>query len=233
MDADLLWNEVRRRHAAPQTFLDLIDTGRCPRSVLGEYAMELAALAAGFPRLLGAMLAACEDREARRIIVANLLEEEGWACEGGALRSNGMEHAALARRLADTFGVPATQPLPIVRNRWIVGELERGRWLGPLAFVTVGYEANVPAVFSRLTHALETRYGYTREQLAYLHLHVAADAEHGADGVEVLARAADTPDRAAEALAGARRGITAWYHLHRRYAQRISAAETSSASSGR
>lgn len=232
MDADLLWRETRRIDAAAMPFVRLVEAGDCPTELLGAYAMDLAALAAGFPQLLGGMLAACDRREARRIILANLLEEDGWTAGPHGLVSNGLDHAALARELATTFGVPTDRPLPVVRNRWIREQLQEGRWLGPLAFVTVGYEANVPAVFSRLVSALESRYGYSPAQLRYLRMHVAADAEHGADGVEVLASAADSPERAAEALDGARRGVTAWYHLHRQYAHRIRAAIPSPSAAG-
>lgn len=222
----LLWEETRRVDFSRLPFVRAVDAGTCPPSVLQAYATELAALATGFPRLLCAILALCDDADVRRAVLSNLLEEEGITAydDGHLVLSADGGHGPLAQALARTLGVTGPLPRTPRTTPWLDDQLRAGRWLGPLAFVTVGYEANVPAVFKPIAAGLHRHYGYSAEDLRYLTMHVAADEEHGAEGVAVIARVSRTPEQREEALDGARRGVLGWYHLHRRLAQAMSRA---------
>jgi len=219
--ANRLWHETRRIDFSALPFVRAVSGGTCPLPVLQAYAMDLATLATGFPRLLSRILALCDDRAGRHAVIGNLLEEEGiesFGAEGLRVCAAG-GHGERARALARTFGVGDEVALPFQQSDWIDARLRAGQWLGPLAFVTVGYEANVPAAFTPLVEGLRTHYGYSDRDLEYLIAHVTADAEHGAGGVEMIDRVASTPDMQREALEGARRGTVAFYHLHRKHAQ--------------
>lgn len=220
MRVELLEREAARFDFSTLPFVQAVQSGECPLELLQDYAMQVAGLATGLPRLLGSILALCDDPDVRCGVIANLIDEEGLHVEGGhaLVRSGNDSHGVLAVELARALGVPDGTPVPIVKRKWIDAELQAGRWLGPLAFFTVGHEANVPAVFGPLAEGLRDRYGYSDDQLRFLIMHVAADEEHGAEGMAMIARVATTPALEQEALQGARRGVVAWYHLHRHYA---------------
>jgi pyrroloquinoline quinone (PQQ) biosynthesis protein C len=220
-----LWNESRRGAVAGGPLVQAIANGTCPRPVAAAYMMEVAELAYGFPRMLCAILAVCPERRARLSLMANLLEEEGvevFEAHKTFTAPIAKHHGTMALRLARALGAPEVPlPLPYRRSAWVEAALARGEWLGPLAFVTVGYEASVPPVFGALAAGLRTHYGCGAGDLAYLIDHVEADAEHAADGIELLAALATTPAGERAALEGARLGVRSWAHVHRKYAHRM------------
>lgn len=219
-----LWDVARREDVANAALVRAVRDGSCPRSVAQAYMTELAELASGFPSVLASIVALCPDRRTRLTVLANLLEEEGverFEAHGAMVAPEASNHGVMALRVARALGAPHDAPLRHLRSAWMDSALARGEWLGALAFVTVGFEANVPPVFAELADGFRIHYGCSDEDLAYLLHHVGADAEHAADGIAVLAELARSERSQAEALEGARHGVRAWTHLHRKYAHRI------------
>jgi pyrroloquinoline quinone (PQQ) biosynthesis protein C len=222
---DRLWRETRKWKFADLPLLRAVHDGTCSVAVLQAYALDLATLAEGFTRQLSWILAHCDDRAVRHSVLANLLEEEGvvsFRAHGGLVAPLERAHGEMARRLARAFGADPDVPRRPLRSAWLDAALQRGNWLAALAFMTVGYEANVPTVFKPLVEGLRTHYSYSEADIEYLVMHVAADEEHGADGVAMVARLGVTPEAERDALEGARRGTLAWYLVHRRHGQSLS-----------
>lgn len=204
-------------------FVQGVVAGRYPKTALCIYAQELVGLAAGFPALLATLLARCDHAEARRVILENLLEEEGavsFSAAEGLVLAPERRHTALGERFVQALGADATglKPAP---SQWLLQELEQGRWLGPLAYVSVGVEANIPSTFRLLFAACRKHYGFQVEELEFLSEHFDADERHGINAATVIAAAATTTSAQQQALTGAQRGGAAWWHLHLRHARRL------------
>ena len=216
---DQLWEEARRVDFSRLPFLRSVADGTCPIEVLQDYALDLATLAEGFTGHLAWIVSLCDDRTVRHAALANFLEEEGVESWDGheLVAPPRRNHGALARELARVFGADPEAPRRPLRSTWLDGKLKQGDWLSALAFLTVGYEVNTPTVFKTLVAGLRTHYGYTDADLEYLVMHVAADEEHGADGVAMVSRLGVTPEARQIVLDGARRGTLAWYQVHRRH----------------
>ncbi|HUR20291.1 MAG TPA: iron-containing redox enzyme family protein [Vicinamibacterales bacterium] len=218
-----LWEEARRVDFSALPFLRSVADGSCPIEVLRAYALDLATLAEGFTGHLATIFAHCDDVPVRHAVLANLLEEEGVQSFDGheLVTPAGRGHGALACELARVFGADPAAPRRPLRSTWLDQKLRAGDWLSALAFMTVGYEANVPTVFKPLVEGLRTHYGYSDADLEYLVMHVTADEEHGAEGVAMVGRLGVTPETRQLVLDGARRGTLAWYQVHRRHGQAI------------
>ena len=212
-------------------FIRGIAEGRYEKKALHEYAQELIGLAAGFPAHLAALFARCDHAEARRVILENLLEEEGVISFGtstGLVIDPHRRHAAMGNRFLKAFGVDSiTTPPPA--GQWLTNELQAGRWLGPFAYFCVGIEANVPASFRLIAAGLQTHYGLHEEDLEYFTEHFIADERHGEHGAAIAAAAATTEALRTEALTGARRGGQAWLHLHQQHARKLRSRLTANA----
>lgn len=192
--------------------------GLYPRAGLLTYATELAAIVTAFSRSLAAILARCDHAEARRMLLENLLEEEGavsFRSGEGLVIDPRRRHSDLAWRFARSAGAaehagPRRARVPA----WFARELREDRWIGPLAYVVVGYEANIPPTFRVLVEGLREHYGFTDEELAFFTEHTTADVRHSEQGASLIAALADDDAARRAALDGARRGASAWWQFH-------------------
>lgn len=198
--------------------LQSVRSGNCSRDLLRDYLLQLMARAVAFPRMLGAMLALCDEQVVRQSLLANLLEEEGGAFRDGHLTFDpSCNHGEMARRLCRAAGATEEQ-MAAVRSepsRWLRARLEDGDWMSPFAYVAVGIEANVPATFASLVGPLRERYGFGEDALRFLIEHLDADARHGEEGAALVARLAEGGVRRERLFEGARRGGQSWLLLHR------------------
>jgi len=205
------------------SFIQAVARGECPVPILASYAAEMAALAKGFPDRLAAILGNCDHPDARRAILSNILEEEGvvsYRSESGLILDPDKRHSAMATRFAMAAGT--SRPEPAARSsQWVNEKLAGGRWLGPFAYVSVGFEANIPRTFRLLVDGLRAHYGFTASELEFFIEHLTADEKHGSDGAAIAASAATTAELREEALTGARRGALAWWHFHENHARRL------------
>ena len=204
-------------------FVRGIAEGSYPKGALHFYAQELIALAASFPAQLATLFARCDNENARRVILQNLLEEEGvisFGTSASLVIDPPKRHAALGERFLKALGIDnLTTPPPT--GQWLTNELNAGRWLGPFTYFSVGMEANVPVTFRLLYEGLRTHYGLCDEDLEYFIEHFIADERHAEHGAAVAAAAATTEALRAEAITGAQRGGQAWWHFHQQHARRL------------
>lgn len=195
-----------------------VRSGSCSRDLLRDYLLQIMARAVAFPRMLGAMLALCDDRAVRHSLLANLLEEEGGALRDGQLTFDpSRSHAEMARHMCRAAGATEEQMAGAHSepSRWLRSRLEDGDWMSPFAYLAVGMEANVPATFASLVGPLREHYGFGEDSLRFLLEHLDADARHGEEGAALVARLAEGDARPERLFEGARRGGQSWLLLHR------------------
>ena len=206
---------------AANPFVRGVHEGRYPRDSFSRYGVELAHLTAGFTLRLAAILSRCEVVEVRRPLLANLLEEEGvvsFSAEGGLVAERSRSHGVIAWQFARAAGAASGETASLERgSMWFDQEIAEGRWIGPLAYLTLGYESNIPQAGRLMAEGFRTHYGFAEDDLTFLTMHFEADERHGAEGAAMIAGAADTPAMRREALEGARRGASAFWHFHRRH----------------
>lgn len=216
-----LLDEARHVSIASNPFVRGVRDGLYPRAALRPYAAGVAVAAEKILYTLAAILAYCDRAEVRRELLANLLEEEGvvsYRCGEGIEADPERHHPRLAWRFARAAGVTNTEAGPhLPQVDWITSELNAGRWIGPLAYISVGTEVHVPCAFGALAYGLRTHYGFAEKELEYFAEHVGADEVHGRRGAAVLAAAAGTPEERGQALEGARRGALGFWQFHKRH----------------
>jgi pyrroloquinoline quinone (PQQ) biosynthesis protein C len=198
-------------------FVSAVRAGTCDRDAIRRYAIEVAVLSIAFPRTLSAILAVCDDRAARKLLIGNLLEEEGLVSfeHGNPTFDDAKWHGGIGRRFARAAGATDHDvDTSRQRARWFDKALAAGDWVGPLAYVGVGVETNIAVAFPLLVEPLRRHYGFGDDDLTFLTEHIEADERHGAGSAEVLAARATTPDVQGRALRGARLGAQSIFLLH-------------------
>jgi pyrroloquinoline-quinone synthase len=201
-------------------FYRALTTRRCPPSLLRRYARSTYLGATLFCSTIADLVDKAPDRDARLILLENLLEEEGIhlnARRGLVVRPEA-RHPALALRFLratgvedmseeDAFGdgLHATGP-----GRDMLAE---GRWLEAVAFLLIGQELKFATTAELLLKALG-RQGFSDRDLAFFAVHIEADAEHGQQALDlVLDRAATAHDQQA-CIAAAGAGARHWFDSH-------------------
>lgn len=197
-----------------------IRSGECRRETIRQYAIQTTRSAEGFPKVLCSILAVCDVPEIRRSLIGNLLEEEGVTCYvpgQGATFNPERRHGSMARRFAYAAGATDAEidACPSAPVRWFEAALLSGNWIGALAFVAIGFEANVSPTYRLLVPALMERCGFSHRDLEFLSEHVGADERHGLDAAILIAATSTSNEARRRALEGARRGGNAWLEFHR------------------
>ncbi len=214
---------ARPHEIATNPFVAAVTSGRSSRDAVRAWAEVLFATAIRFPNVLARVLSLCDHPAVRAHLLANLLEEEGVAAYRAGERvvvDASRNHGMMARRFALAAGATEeTLDAPDPRvPRWFDDALNRRDWAGALAFVAVGFEANIPETFRLVHPALRAHYGFDEDGLEFLTEHMTADERHGRESAELLASLPDSEQRE-RALHGARRGGLAWWTLHRHLAR--------------
>lgn len=218
--AEELLAAARPHPMASNPFLVPLRNGTASPAAIRRYAIAIATTAIRFPRVLGGLLAVCDDTEIRKHLLGNLLEEEGVVAfrpGEGVILDPARGHAAMALRFARAAGATAAEldADGAPPSRWYRDAIAAGDWAGALAYFAVGYEANVPETFRIVHAALVTHYGFADDDLEFLTEHMTADERHGRESAGMLASLPD-PRRRERAREGARRGGMAWWMLHSR-----------------
>jgi pyrroloquinoline quinone (PQQ) biosynthesis protein C len=191
--------------------------GSVSPQIVRNYATRVASLAAAFPRRIAAVLSICPHPEVRRVLLGNLLEEEGVVGIGpehGITIDEARRHVTMAQRFARAAGGGEALPRPATGTRWFDDAIAAGEWLGAFAYFAIGFEANVPATFRLLTQGLVEHYGYSPDELVFLTEHFTADERHGIESASLIARVATSAEERESALEGARHGGMAWWLFH-------------------
>jgi pyrroloquinoline quinone (PQQ) biosynthesis protein C len=197
--------------------LRLVESGRCPPTVLRDYVSGIVRGARTFIRTLTVLIEAAPDAEARLVLLENLMEEEGVALRRGhgIVVHPHRGHIHLAERLAKAVGAPLPDADAAggIDGERVAGLVDQGRWLEAVAFLLVGQEAGFPAVAARM-HAAFRRMGYAAEDLMFFQVHQSADERHGAQALALVAARARSRAEQEAALASAAAGRRDWVARH-------------------
>jgi pyrroloquinoline-quinone synthase len=189
-----LWDEVASVDFSAMTFVQRIVAGDVPRERLRRWAPQFCAAVDTFKRFIAQVYANCEPADARYLLAQNLFEEHGEMDES-------KDHTRLAADFMRAIGagdddIEHGAPMPELVE-WSERCLRVCRdepFVAGLAGVTFAIEGGSPAIMTMLGTAFLERYGVPRDALEYFFMHVDADEEHTARGLELVERYADTPE---------------------------------------
>ncbi|HEU4388045.1 MAG TPA: iron-containing redox enzyme family protein [Blastocatellia bacterium] len=198
--------------------LDDVRAGRMSRPGLKFWSLQAALVVKQFPRFISAIHANCPYADGQQLLVENLWEEHG----GGDPRAG---HYTLIRRLARSLGATAeeidqTKALPET-GAYIdhcLAITRVGTFVEGLAAVGIGIEYFIPKFFGALAEAFQQRYGLSASDVAFLLVHVRADAEHARRSLDVLERYAGGDDDSRERV---KRGLKQTLSVKRAFAESV------------
>ena len=200
---------IQKRHLLRHPFYQSWSKGEVPMETLRSYAGQYYRFESNFPRYVGAVYSHLDAPKDRRVLLDNLVDEEGRA----------PTHPELWLRFARGLGVPpgvvARAPVWPATSR-LLGEYERStfrespaRGLGAL----YAYESIFPEIAAEKSRGLRAHYGLTDIAAhEFFRVHTFADVAHAKAEREILRRQIGS---SAPAGADARRGvdgaIDAWW----------------------
>jgi pyrroloquinoline-quinone synthase len=193
-------------HLLKHPFYKSWSAGTLSLSALREYAEEYYLLVHAFPSFVSATHAACEDIDVRRMLLENLVEEEGGP----------VHHPELWLRFADALGserrpLSARQRLPQTREAVLrLRSLSRSEEPAVGLAALYAYEAQVPAVAAAKIDGLQRFYGIDSEPaLSFFRVHQKADLVHSSITRAALRKLCDTPPKRERALEAAQAAVDA------------------------
>jgi pyrroloquinoline-quinone synthase len=161
-------------HLLKHPFYQAWNDGSLPMENLREYAVQYSHHVAAFPRYLSATHSLCESAQARKVLLENLVEEEGGE----------VNHPELWARFADGLGVrrselndaPAGQAVGVLIETFMRNaQTSYARGLGAL----YAYEHQVPEIAKFKQDALKKHFGVSDPRaLMFFAVHEKADIEH-------------------------------------------------------
>ena len=200
---------IRSRHLLKHPFYQAWSHGEVPMTTLQEYAGQYYHFESNFPRYVAGVYAKETDPARRRILLENLVDEEGRA----------PTHPQLWSRFATAIGAPdpAREPHRAMHGtQRLMKTYERHALDGSLAGglgALYAYESIFPEVAHEKARGLKAHYGLqSPEALEFFTVHEEADKAHSAAERALLAaELKNSPARARSALFGARQSLAAWW----------------------
>lgn len=173
---------VQAKHLLNHEFYRAWTRGMLPLNCLKEYAKDYYHHVKAFPTYLSALHSRAEEAEVRRILLQNLVEEEGGS----------PNHPDLWRRFVLALGVteeeldvhtPGAEILHVVEAFRAICQ-KQGVESGIAALYA--YESQIPAICVSKIEGLEKHYGLQEAGWEYFKIHIAADEEHAAQEEKLL-----------------------------------------------
>lgn len=197
---------VRERHLLKHPFYAAWSNGTLPITTLREYAGQYYHFEVNFPRYVAGAYARIERPADRRLMLENLVDEEGRS----------PTHPELWADFAHALGVsvsngsvnPATRRLlRVYENHTLRGTAASA--LGAL----YAYERQFPEVAAEKSRGLRANYGIrSKEAHEFFRVHTLADVEHAAAERQLLSRQVRAnPKSGAEAFRSVRDVLSGWW----------------------
>jgi pyrroloquinoline-quinone synthase len=200
---------IRERHLLKHPFYVAWAKGEVPMSTLRDYAGQYYQFESNFPRYVAATYARLESASSRRVLLENLMDEEGrapthpelWVDFGRGLGMSartvrGMASSAATRSLLSTY-----------ERHTLKGSAASG--LGAL----YAYESIFPEIAAEKSRGLREHYGITDPAShEFFRVHTLADQEHSAAERRLLVEETARSRKAAQQAETATRGaIASWW----------------------
>jgi len=167
--------------------------GTLSRKQVAEHLRQFSAIPLYNHLFHGPLYVNCPDPVWRRRM-AEVVYEEGT----GGLYSDGVAHYQLYLRLGEAFGISPQEmyATPLCAGstaiRSYLAFMCGNGFLGGMAALSLGAEAQVPGVSGKVSDSMMKNYGLTRDQAMFYIVHEVADSDHSSGGLEFLQRFATT-----------------------------------------
>jgi pyrroloquinoline-quinone synthase len=200
---------IRARHLLKHPFYVAWSAGELPLPTLRTYAQQYYHFERAFPRYVAGAYARVADPAGRRVLLENLIDEEG----------RDPTHPELWIQFALALGVSrrsVEHSAPIAATRQLCRTYERFALGGSAAealAVLYAYESIFPEVAAEKSRGLAAHYGITDAAAhEFFRVHTQADVAHSAAERDLIAKeSARTPKSAAAALRAANASLDGWW----------------------
>jgi pyrroloquinoline-quinone synthase len=200
---------IQRRHLLKHPFYVAWSEGTLPKETLKEYAAQYYHFERAFPQYVAGAYARLTDPIGRRVLLENLIDEEGRDPTHPELWLQ-FAHAIGVRRNA----VMASRPRPATRA--LLGAYERAALEGsaPEALGALyAYESIFPEIAAEKSRGLRAHYGITDAKAhEFFRVHTEADVAHSAAERQLLANELRAkPGAQKGAMRGVQRSLDGWW----------------------
>ncbi|HZY92121.1 MAG TPA: CADD family putative folate metabolism protein [Thermoplasmata archaeon] len=202
---------LKERHLLTHPFYTAWSRGEVPMETLRGYAQQYYHFESNFPRYVAGTYAHLDDPAARRLLLENLMDEEGRS----------PTHPELWMEFARAIGAPGRPSQfarPSLLTQRLLSTYERFTVRGPAAGglgALYAYEAQFPRVAAEKSRGLREQYGITAPSAhEFFRVHTLADVAHSAAERRVLSQAVRGSAKAGQqAVSGARASVGAWWRF--------------------
>jgi pyrroloquinoline-quinone synthase len=199
---------LRERHLLKHPFYVAWSRGELPLETLRDYAGQYYRFESAFPRFLAAAYARLDRPEDRRVLLDNLVDEEGRSPTHPELWLDFARGIGASRR-------SVVDALPNGATRGLLACYQRLTARGPTEAVSAlyAYESLFPEIAAEKSRGLRAHYGIRdRPTHEFFRVHTGADVEHSRAERNVLTGLlAHSPAARLAALRASRRAIGAWW----------------------
>lgn len=199
---------LRERHLLKHPFYTAWSAGELPLETLRTYAGQYFQFESNFPRFVGATYAQLPRPQDRRVLLENLVDEEGRSPTHPDLWLDFAEGIGVSReRVKRSHPFGPTARLLSCYARETQASPERG--LGAL----YAYESIFPEIAAEKSRGLREHYGVkSKAAHEFFRVHTEADVEHSKAEAGILTgMMRHSPTARKEALLASRRAIGAWW----------------------
>ena len=182
--AETLKNKIATYNLLKHPFYQAWMDGTLSKEKLQNYAVQYYPHVKDFPRFVSAVHSRCEDSKARRMLLENLNEEEGFPA--------GQDHPELWLRFAEGLGLSRSDVLDgkvnqksqdLVSDFWRLCDSSYAEGLAAL----YAYEHQIPEIAKLKIEGLKERYSISDERtLAFFAVHEGADKFHSEACAELI-----------------------------------------------
>ena len=197
---------VNRRHLLKHPFYTAWSRGTLPLETLQDYAAQYYHFERNFPRYVAGAYARIERPEDRRVLLDNLIDEEGRT----------PTHPELWARFGQAIGTSVFDRRPTPATRGLLDVYERNTLEGsaPAALGALyAYESQFPKVAAEKSRGLRANYGIrSKAAHEFFRVHTFADIEHSAAERRVLeGYLRGNPSAGTAALRATRESLAGWW----------------------
>jgi len=197
---------VNHRHLLKHPFYTAWSRGTLPLDTLRDYAGQYYHFERNFPRYVAAAYSRIERPEDRRVLLENLIDEEGRS----------PTHPELWADFGRAIGTSVFDRRPTPATRGLLGMYERNTINGspPAALGALyAYESQFPRVAAEKSRGLREHYGIRSKRAhEFFRVHAFADLEHSAAERRILTHYLDRhPSAGTSALRATRDSLAAWW----------------------
>ncbi len=199
---------LRTRHLLKHPFYVAWSHGELPLETLRDYAGQYFRFESAFPRFVAAAYARLEDQRDRRVLLENLIDEEGRPPTHPELWLDFARGIGLSRRATlDARPKAATQALLDCYERLTRRSPEEA------VSALYAYESIFPEIAAEKSRGLRANYGIRdRATHEFFRVHTGADVEHSRAERRILSGLlGQSPAARLAALRASRRSIGAWW----------------------